>query len=127
MRLLVLSLMMLASRGLAAQNDSTPERCAAVAQARPDSMVTVDSEATPDRLPFIDEGPRDADQRAIVAHFVVTAQGQVDTSTVRVEHTADQRWIDQLRRALAGAKYNPARTGGCSVARWSTFAVWAQH
>jgi hypothetical protein len=64
---------------------------------------------------------------AIIAHFVVTAEGGVDTTTVRVEHTNDEAWIEQLRRGLASAKYKPAWRRGCPVARWSTFAVWAQH
>jgi hypothetical protein len=124
---LLLPFLLLASSELTAQSDSAPARCATVGDVRPDSMATVDSEATPDRLPFIDQGPRDADQRAIIAHFVVTAEGGVDTTTVRVEHTNDEAWIEQLRRGLASAKYKPAWRRGCPVARWSTFAVWAQH
>lgn len=124
---LVLPFLLLASHELRAQSDSAPARCATVADVRPDSMATVDSEPTPDRLPFVDQGPRDADQRAIIAHFVVTAEGGVDTTTVRVEHTNDEAWIEQLRRGLASAKYKPAWKSGCPVSRWSTFAVWAQH
>ncbi len=120
-------LLLLPGRGLAAQSDSVPSHCSAIAQSRPDSMVPVDTEATPDHLPFVGDGPHDADERAVVAHFVVTAEGRVDTSTLQVEHTADERWIDQLRRTLAGATYHPARIKGCPVARWSTFAVWARH
>jgi len=90
-------------------------------------MASVDTEATPDHLPTVGEGPRDADRRAVVAHFVVTTEGRVDTSTLQVEHTADQRWIEQLRQALADATYHPARIKGCPVARWTTFAVWSQH
>jgi len=114
-------------RGLAAQSDSTSGQCSAIAQSRPDSMVPVDTEATPDNLPAVGEGPKDADERAVVAHFVVTPEGRVDTSTLQVEHTADQQWVDQLRRTLADARYHPARIRGCPVARWSTFAVWAKH
>lgn len=116
-------LLMLAARAVAAQ-DSAATGCAAIAQARPDSMVPVDSEAIPDRLVPMQEGPSDADQRAVVAHFVVTPQGRVDTTTVTVEHTRDAAWIGRLRRALAEAIYKPAWSGGCPVASWSTFAVW---
>ncbi len=124
-RALLVSVMMLAGRGVAAQNDSATTRCAAIAQARPDSMVKVDTEPTPDRLLAMNEGPNDADQRAVVAHFVVTAEGRVDTTTITVEHTRDAAWIDRLRRNLASATYKPAWMGGCPIARWSTFAVWA--
>lgn len=124
---LLLPFLLLASGELTAQTDSSAASCARVADVRPDSMATVDSEATPDRLPFVDQGPRDADQRAIIAHFVVTAEGGVDTTTVRVEHTNDEAWVEQLRRGLASAKYKPAWKSGCPVARWTTFAVWAQH
>jgi hypothetical protein len=124
-RVLLVLLLMLGARSVAAQNDSATARCAAIAQARPDSMVKVDTEATPDRLPAMNEGPGDADQRAVVAHFVVTPEGRVDTTTVTVEHTRDAAWIDRLRRNLASATYKPARTGGCPVASWSTFAVWS--
>jgi hypothetical protein len=123
---LLLPLLVLAGRELAAQSDSGL-RCSTLGEGRPDSMAPVDTEATPNHLPLVDEGPRDADQRAIIAHFVVTAQGRVDTSSVQVEHTNDQRWIAELRRALATASFTPARARGCPVARWSTFAVWAQH
>lgn len=122
---LLVLVMMLSARGVTAQNDSATARCAAIAQARPDSMVKVDTEATPDRLPAMNEGPNDADQRAVVAHFVVSSDGRVDTTTITVEHTRDAAWIERLRRNLASAIYKPARTGGCPVARWSTFAVWS--
>ena len=111
--------MLLAGREAAAQSDSSGDRCGALAAARPDS------EPTPERLAPMNEGPRNADERAVLAHFVVTAEGLVDTSTVSVEHTRDAAWIDRLRRTLATATYKPAWTGGCRVARWSTFAVWS--
>lgn len=114
-------------RGLAAQTDSSAPVCSTLSQAQPDSMVPVDTEATADHLPFLTEGPRDADRRAIIAHFVVTADGRVDTSTVRVEHTTDEHWINDLRRELADATYHPARVRGCPVPRWATFAVWSEH
>jgi hypothetical protein len=117
--------MLVPGREAAAQSDSSGDRCGALAAARPDSMVKVDTEPTPERLAPMKEGPRDADERAVLAHFVVTAEGLVDTSTVSVEHTRDAAWIDRLRRTLATATYKPAWTGGCRIARWSTFAVWS--
>ena len=114
-------------RDLAAQTDSTAVLCSTLSQAHPDSMTPVDTEVTADHLPFFPEGPRDADRRAIIAHFVVTAEGRVDTSSIRVEHTTDEHWIEDLRRELADARYHPARVRGCPVPRWTTFAVWSEH
>jgi len=120
-------LLLLAGRDLAAQND-TGSRPLLRDRPEPGGLDGAGGHgATPDHLPFVGEGPSDADERAVVAHFVVTAEGRVDTSTLQVEHTADERWIDQLRRTLAGATYHPARLKGCPVARCSTFAVWARH
>jgi hypothetical protein len=97
--------------------------CPEPIRAAPDSMVAADSGPTPQHLTAMGGGPRDAPHRAVIAHFVVEADGQVDTSTISVEHTNDVAWIARLRQALADAVYKPAYNGGCPVARWSTFAV----
>ena len=97
--------------------------CPQPIRATPDSMVAADSGPRPQRLTAMGSGPRDAPHRAVIAHFVVDADGQVDTSTISVEHTNDAAWIARLRQALADAVYKPAYNNGCPVARWSTFAV----
>jgi hypothetical protein len=118
-------LLLLATIGsrAAAQADTAAGRCSTPTQARPDSMVPVDTAPRPERLTPMAGGPQDAPRRAVIAHFVVTADGQVDTSTVAVEHTRDAAWIARLRHNLAQAIFTPGWRDGCRVPHWSTFAV----
>ncbi len=125
---LLLCLSALAPHQLAAQSDTAKQRCLAQATAPADSILPVDVEP---QLPIgfvkAKEMPNDAGGHVVVADFVVTATGRVDTTSVKITGTQDAKWISQFRHDLLHARIKPAEVGRCPVARKVSFGFNVMH
>lgn len=125
---LLVWLLVLVPAPLVAQADSAAARCTAQADAPADATLPVDWEPEPKGVPYSgNDAPKDAVGQTIVARFVVTAAGRVDTSTIAVTGTEDAKWLARFRRELGRTRFEPAQLGHCAIARAVTFSYRVIH
>lgn len=77
---------------------------------------------------YPDDLKKEGVQGDVVVHFVVDTTGRADMSTFRVVRTADLRFVESVRRAVALMSFQPAEIAGHKVRQaveWP-FSFWLE-